>query len=498
VNHAKNGRPARACLLALATLLIAAGFAADASAAITDASTATPPLAQFNRETYAYSTTLTTSQEANRYQVMVLQGSDYAQVPLLKAANPNLKILMYSNLLATNPSDPPAWAECTAYAADNASHPSWFLLDNNGHRIPLAGYTGNYVMDVGNTAYQQACVSHATSLAKQYKFDGVYFDGATANLVWAVGSTVTVPKYPSTTTWQPAVYSMLSYAAPQIRAQHLLMVGNIGGGATTTGLWQKWTAVMDGSEEESWMDTSVAYYWPQMIADAAWSEANGKITILHSHYTTETGNTFGLAVMMLQAQGKLSYSTSNANYRNSELWFPEYDLAKALGVALSGSTSLPGGIAARAFANGVVLTNTSASASTVQLVGGNYSGSGLSHVSSIPMSADSGRILLKDTPTGGPNLPPANIVAPAISGAAAVGQTLTANPGLWSALPAPSYRYQWKRCSTQTVCSVISGATGSTYKIQSADASRYLRVAVTATNSAGVRTGSSAPTAKVP
>jgi hypothetical protein len=45
---------------------------------------------------------------------------------------------------------------------------------------------------------------------------------------------------------------------------------------------------------------------------------------------------------------------------------------------------------------------------------------------------------------------------------------------------------------------VISGATGSTYKIQSADASRYLRVAVTATNSAGVRTGSSAPTAKVP
>ena len=94
--HAERGRQAFACLLAFATLLLAASFAGDATAA-------TPPLAQFNRETYAYSTTLSTSQEANRYQVMVLQASNHAEVPLLKAANPNLKILMYSNLLALEP-----------------------------------------------------------------------------------------------------------------------------------------------------------------------------------------------------------------------------------------------------------------------------------------------------------------------------------------------------------------------------------------------------------
>ncbi len=40
--------------------------------------------------------------------------------------------------------------------------------------------------------------------------------------------------------------------------------------------------------------------------------------------------------------------------------------------------------------------------------------------------------------------PPANAVAPSISGAAQVGQTLTADPGQWNG--APSYSYQWQRC----------------------------------------------------
>lgn len=489
---AGRGRQARACLLAFAMLLLSASFATAATAA-------TAPLAQFNRETYAYSTTLSTSQEANRYQVMVLQGTDHAQVPLLKAANPNLKILMYSNLLTTNPSDGPAWAECTSYAADNASHPSWFLLDSHGKRIALSGYAGNYVMDVGNTAYQQACVSHALSLATQYKFDGIYFDGAAADLAYAVPAGVTVPKYPTRAAWQPAVYSLLSHATPQIHTQHRLLVGNIGGGATQAGLWQKWTGAMDGSMEESWMDSSVSYFWPQMAADTAWSEANGKIALLHSHYTTETGNTFGLAEMMLVARGKSSYSTSNVNYQNSELWFPEYRTAQSLGAATSGSTRLGNGISARAFANGVVLAKTSGSPATVNLLGGTYSGSQLSKVTRATMSTSSGLILLKDVPSGGPSLPPFDVVAPTITGSLAPGQTVTANPGLWSAVPTPAYTYQWKRCLTTSLktCTPISGATRSTYQVQSGDSGHYLSMTVTASNSGGARIGYSPLSAQV-
>ena len=184
------------------------------------------------------------------------------------------------------------------------------------------------------------------------------------------------------------------------------------------------------------MDTSVSYFWPVMMLDLAWSEANGKIALLHSHYTTETGNTFGLATMMLAAAGKSSYSTSNANYQTSELWFPEYTAAQSLGVPTSTSTQLPGGVFGRAFANGIVLSNPSSAATTVNLLGGTYSGSQLSKVSSVPLSAASGRILLKDVPNGGPSLPPADIIAPAITGSFTVGSTVTALPGLWSAVPA--------------------------------------------------------------
>ena len=488
---ARRGRQALACLTAFATLLLIAGFASDASGATA------PPLAQFNRETYAYSTTLTTSQEANRYQVMVLQATDHAQVPLLKAANPNLKILMYSDILATNASDPPAWAECTVYSTDNAQHPTWFLLNQKGQRIASTSYPGQYVMDVGNTAYQQACVAHPLSLAKQYGFDGIYFDGATADLAYALPAGMTSPKYPNRTAWQAAVYSMLSYAAPQIHAQHLLLVGNIGGGATQAGLWQKWTGVMDGSEEESWLDSNVSYFWPQMLADTAWSEANGKIAILHSHYTTEPGNAFALAEMMLVAGGKSSYSTSNGNYQGAELWFPEYTQAQSLGAATSGMTQLPNGVSARAFANGVVLANTSGSSKTVSLLGGTYSGSQLSKVTSASMATASGLILLKDVPNT--SQAPFNVVAPAITGSLAPGQTVTANTGLWSSVPTATYTYQWKRCLTTALktCSVISGVTGATYQVQSADSSHYLSVTVTARNSAGSRIGYSPLSAQV-
>jgi hypothetical protein len=372
-----------------ASLVLPEGQAAGAQSAATGTS---PAL--FNRQTYSYSTLLSTSQEANLYQVMVLHAIDHAKVPLLHAANPNLKIFMYTNVLSSNPGDPNALAECTAYATDSASHPTWFLLDQAGRRIALSGYPGNYVMDMGNTGYQQACVAHATTLAKQYGFDGVYFDGVTANLAWAVPSGTSVPQYPTTSSWQTAVYSLVSYATPQVHAQGRLLVANIGGGANYPGLWQKWTAAMDGSEEESWMDTSVSYYWSQMMADTAWSEANGKLAILHSHYTTETGNTFGLASMMLLAQGNSSYSTANTNYSTSELLFPEYITAQHLGAPTGPYQKLANGVDERTFTGGLVLVNpTMHAVPSFVLGGGLYSGSGLTNAQSAALGPASALIL---------------------------------------------------------------------------------------------------------
>jgi subtilisin family serine protease len=89
---------------------------------------------------------------------------------------------------------------------------------------------------------------------------------------------------------------------------------------------------------------------------------------------------------------------------------------------------------------------------------------------------------------------PANTSLPTISGTAQVGQTLAASTGLWSGSPT-SYAYQWQRCGSS--CSPISGATSSSYALQSGDVGYAVRIGVTATNSAGSSTAYSPQTASV-
>jgi len=74
---------------------------------------------------------------------------------------------------------------------------------------------------------------------------------------------------------------------------------------------------------------------------------------------------------------------------------------------------------------------------------------------------------------------PSNTVAPAITGTAQTGQTLTCSNGTWTNTPT-SYTRQWKRNGTN-----ISGATSSTYVLQGADEGQSIKCTVTATNASG-------------
>jgi fibronectin type 3 domain-containing protein len=93
--------------------------------------------------------------------------------------------------------------------------------------------------------------------------------------------------------------------------------------------------------------------------------------------------------------------------------------------------------------------------------------------------------------------PPVNTSPPTISGTTVQGKTLTASPGSWSHKPT-SYAYQWKRCnSSGGACASITGATAKSYTLVSADVGATMRVAVTASNSGGSATATSAATAVV-
>ena len=87
---------------------------------------------------------------------------------------------------------------------------------------------------------------------------------------------------------------------------------------------------------------------------------------------------------------------------------------------------------------------------------------------------------------------PVNTVAPAVTGTASFGSTLTTTNGTWTGAPAPTFSYQWQRVTTN-----IGGATSSTYVLVAADVGNTIRCVVTATNIIAAVSANSNSTATV-
>lgn len=96
---------------------------------------------------------------------------------------------------------------------------------------------------------------------------------------------------------------------------------------------------------------------------------------------------------------------------------------------------------------------------------------------------------------------PSNTVLPAITGTAAVGQTLTTSDGTWSESPT-SFTYEWLRCPSSggsadgSDCASI-GVTTNSYAVATGDVGFTLRSRVTAVNSDGQAKAVSTATAVV-
>lgn len=85
-----------------------------------------------------------------------------------------------------------------------------------------------------------------------------------------------------------------------------------------------------------------------------------------------------------------------------------------------------------------------------------------------------------------PGVLPANTVAPAVTGTATVGQTLTTTNGTWTGTPTPTYGRVWQRSANgSTGWAAIASATGLTYVLAAPDSTQYVRCVVTATNGSG-------------
>ena len=81
---------------------------------------------------------------------------------------------------------------------------------------------------------------------------------------------------------------------------------------------------------------------------------------------------------------------------------------------------------------------------------------------------------------------PKNTIAPAISGTAERGETLTSTTGTWTGTGTITYAYQWKRNGAD-----ISGATASTYVLVAADDNALMTCVVSATDTEGTKSATS-------
>jgi hypothetical protein len=99
--------------------------------------------------------------------------------------------------------------------------------------------------------------------------------------------------------------------------------------------------------------------------------------------------------------------------------------------------------------------------------------------------------------TAVPAEPPVNTAAPTIAGTPQRSATLTSTQGAWSGV-GNSYAEQWQRSGDGGgTWTNISGATGSTYTLGTADNGDQVRLQVTATNPDATASAASAPTATV-
>jgi hypothetical protein len=82
---------------------------------------------------------------------------------------------------------------------------------------------------------------------------------------------------------------------------------------------------------------------------------------------------------------------------------------------------------------------------------------------------------------------PANTKQPDPSGTAQDGRTITVNHGSWSGSQPITFTYQWQSCTaTNSVCSNVTGMTGSSMVLGAAQVGMVMRATVLATNAAGM------------
>jgi hypothetical protein len=340
-----------------------------------------------------------TPQSAQHNSYIVLQAWEAKRASELKAANPNLKVLVYQNLSAMAQGTGPGGLSSSGvnYAEASTAHPEWFLLNTSGSRISEGGYSWLWMADTADQSYQQQWTSNVIKLLSTGPWDGVMMDDTNTTARYHTEPS-SIAKYPTDAAYQGAIGSMLAYAGPRIQAAGKLAVPNMGSWSEYPEVVEGWLKYVSGGVDEmfaKWSSTPGQGYrdasgWQTQIEEIQSTERMGKIffAITQAEASDQQAIRYGWGSVLLGADGHTAYSTA-ANY-NSEQWCSECETQ--IGEPMSVATKVAGGVWERSFSGGLVVVNPTTATVRVDL-GSAYSGSGLTDVTTATMPANTALVL---------------------------------------------------------------------------------------------------------
>lgn len=331
--------------------------------------------------------------------VVAVRGAYQGLVDDMKAANPDLVVLVYLN---------------GAYAQKNQAslYPSaWYARDASGNKVVSSGY-GNYLMTPSNTGWVGNVVDMCAKFRSEGGYDGCFLD--------MLGTSTLDPGYLSSQPINPATGKVwttskwirataaLAKAVKTKVGSHLVTANGLRSGRyyyDSSAPSSTLLGAIDGGCAESWlrMATENVGSWPtksawlhdvNMLVDAG---SKGKTVLaMVKLWTSATSaqqaqwHRFALGSFLLGNTGS-SYFFFSAS-RTSDLLAPDSLTNVSLGAPTS-SYQLVNGLYQRTFQNGIVLVNVSGSALSASLSKTYVTQSG-KRVSSLSVAGHDSEILL--------------------------------------------------------------------------------------------------------
>jgi hypothetical protein len=381
-------------------LAIAISLAAPPAASAADV-----PLLRYSIDSSPDFSDLTRTAQRNGY--VVLQAWRLDELRAIKAASPGTKVLVYKNLSFCSKTAHASGLTSTGVSCEQAEQSQdWFLLNTSGRRFSSGGYNWLWAMDVGDAGYQRRWADNVASEVVRNGWDGVLLDDVnpTMKYHYDVGS---VAKYPSDAAYSAATRSALAHIGPRIQAAGKLAIANNACWVEYFSTGVDWLRFLDGAMDEMWLKyrtTAGEGYrgesqWTTQLNELKETQRQGKLFIgkTQSATTDAAAARYGFATLLLGTQGRAAYSFGNSTAETP--LFPEYSLP--IGDPAGPEERLANGVHRRAFSAGLALVNPTSSERSVSL-GGTYSGSGLSGVSSVTMAPHTGLVLKREGAAGAP------------------------------------------------------------------------------------------------